>query len=297
MEVRKFFEIMRPINCFLGSLTVFIGILNSVGGAELKTFLQEDINIFKLVTGMVIFFVVAGGTNTINDFFDVEIDKINRPNRTIVRGSFNKQQVVRYYIFLNSIAFLLSIIIGVLSPNPILIPLVVILFQFAGFFYSWKAKASGLLGNLLVGFASAVGFPFAALFVVNFENIGIKIWYIFVLAFFLLTSREFVKGMEDVEGDRKYNIKTIANTQGYLIAFIYLIVFSLITIILFIIAIFLYGTGTFFTLSAVGGCFVIILANMVLLKDISNKKLHSISSQLLKIAQIFGISTFVATAI
>ena len=90
----KYIEILRPMTCFFGSLTVLIGTLFAVGPKNFNTYLNTGSNIYKLVASLLIYFLVVGSGNSINDVFDYEIDKINRPNRTIVRGAFTKQQTV-----------------------------------------------------------------------------------------------------------------------------------------------------------------------------------------------------------
>ena len=71
----------------MGGFTVIIGLLISHQETSFGQFLHDPVNTFIAFAGFLIFFLVAGGTNTINDYFDLPIDKINRPNRPLSRGA------------------------------------------------------------------------------------------------------------------------------------------------------------------------------------------------------------------
>ncbi len=276
----------------MGGFTVIIGFLISHHEPNFLTFIQNSINIFLIIAGFMIFFLVASGTNTINDYFDFEIDKLNRPNRPIPRGDISRKQSLQYYMFLNILALVLSIIVGIFTVNGILIPLLVLFFEFIGFYYSWKGKASGLPGNIMVGVTSAVGFPFAALFIDSILEIPLLIWNIFIATSIFLTSREFVKGMQDVIGDRQFKIKTIANVFGYKVATIFMMIFSFIGAILFTLMFFFFELNNWYIIFIIIADIIVITANLLLISDISDPNKQSITSLLLKIAGIILILAF-----
>jgi len=291
-KLKNYFEIMRPVNCVMGGFTVVIGFLISHPEPNFLSFIQNSINIFLIIAGFLIFFLVAGGTNTINDYFDYDIDKINRPKRPIPRGDITRKQSIRYYIFLNFIALILAIIVGIITVNGILVPFVVLFFEFIGFFYSWKGKASGLPGNIMVGITSAVGFPFAALFITEIRDIPSLVWSIFIATSIYLTSREFVKGMQDVEGDRQFKIKTIANLYGYKVAMIFMMIFSFIGAILFSLMIFFFEFNFWYVIFIIIADIIVITANLLLISNTNDPDKQSKSSLLLKIAGVILILAF-----
>ncbi|MHA1701064.1 MAG: geranylgeranylglycerol-phosphate geranylgeranyltransferase [Promethearchaeota archaeon] len=291
-NLKNYFEIMRPINCAMGGFTVVIGILISHQEPDFLSFIQDSSNIFLIIAGFLIFFLVAGGTNTINDYFDYEIDKINRPNRPITRGDITRKQSIQYYIFLNSLALILAIIVGIITVNGIIIPLIVLFFEFIGFYYSWKGKATGLPGNILVGITSAVGFPFAALFINTFQEIPSLVWSIFIATSIYLTSREFVKGMQDVKGDRQFKIKTIANLHGYKVAMVFMLIFSVSGATIFTLIMFFYELGYLYAIFIIIADIIVITSNLLLITDVSDPKKQKYSSLLLKIAGAMLILAF-----
>ena len=291
-ELKNYLEIMRPVNCIMGGFTVFIGLLISHPEPNFQSFIQNSVNIFLIIAGFIIFFLVAGGTNAINDYYDYEIDKINRPNRPIPRGDITLKQSLQFYVFLNSVALILAIIIGFITVNGILIPLIVLFFQFIGYLYAWKAKASGLPGNIMVGISSAVGFPFAALFITEIRDIPSLVWSIFIATSIYLTSREFVKGMQDVEGDRQFKIKTIANLYGYKVAMIFMMIFSFIGAVLFSLMIFFFEFNFWYVIFIIIADIIVITANLLLISNTNDPDKQSKSSLLLKIAGIILILAF-----
>ena len=289
LKLKNYIEILRPVNCIMGGFTVVIGFIISYNELNFLSFIQNSSNIFLIISGFIIFFLVAGGTNTINDYFDYKIDQINRPNRTIPRGDITRKQSVQYYALLNILALILAIIVGIITVNGFLIPFIVLFFEFIGFFYSWKGKASGLPGNILVGIASAIGFPFAALFFNKIREIPSLIWCIFIATSIFLTSREFVKGMQDVKGDLEFKIKTIANKFGYKTATIFMLIFSSIGAILFTLLFFIFDLNIFYAIFAIIADIIVIFANLLLIFNIYSPIKQRQASLLIKYAGVILI--------
>ena len=62
MKFKDAIEILRPVNCLMGSLTVIIGILNTRTGISLNFLL------FNLILGVLTYFFIAGSGMVINDY-------------------------------------------------------------------------------------------------------------------------------------------------------------------------------------------------------------------------------------
>ncbi len=280
---------MRLSNCIMGGFTIIIGLLISHPEDSFGQFLQDPLNIFLVIGGFFIFFFVAGGTNAINDYFDYSIDLINRPERPLPRGAFTQKRALQFYMFLNVCALAIASIIGVLTINGIWIPIIVLFFEGVGFCYSWKWKAMGLPGNIVVGFASAVGLPFAALFINPLQEVPPLVWHLFVAVAIFLIAREFVKGMEDVEGDSKFNIITIANTHGLRTAAVFMLVFSAAAALWFSVLYFIFSLNWGFLVFIGGVDLLVIVANVILFSDVEDAKKQHIASRLLKLGQLGAI--------
>ncbi len=295
----KYIEILRPMTCFFGSLTVLIGTLFAVGPKNFNTYLNTGSNIYKLVASLLIYFLVVGSGNSINDVFDYEIDKINRPNRTIIRGAFTKRQVVYYYIFEITVILILTITGAYFSPNPVFLPLLVVFFLGVSFSYSLFIKQTGLLANLVVGVSGALGFPFGALFVLDLADIfGVfELWLLYITAFLFLVMREIGKDMEDIEGDSKYGVKSVALKWGYkaALALELLMTFFLFTILIYSMWRFNFKP-IFVTLAVISLC-LIILSDWAFFKNLKEKKWRILASRLSLMSQLFCLLAFLFGAL
>ncbi|MHA1916295.1 MAG: hypothetical protein ACW97V_18240, partial [Promethearchaeota archaeon] len=72
MKIKDAIEILRPINALMGGLTVIIGVLNTRVGINTFTL------VLNILLGVATYFFITGSGMVINDYYDIEIDKINR---------------------------------------------------------------------------------------------------------------------------------------------------------------------------------------------------------------------------
>jgi geranylgeranylglycerol-phosphate geranylgeranyltransferase len=189
MRLLAIFELTRPHNCALAGLAVVIGSIISLGGIP---------DPMKVMLAFVVAAIICGGGNAINDYFDREIDAINRPSRPIPsqRIGLHQAQVISLGLFfagifisllINEACFLLAVF------NSIVL-----------FLYSAKIKRLGLAGNLTIGYLVGSTFLFGGLAAGSMENVSI-----FALMAGLSTvARELIKDIEDMEGDKKLGIVT-----------------------------------------------------------------------------------------
>ncbi len=143
--------------------------------------------------------LVGSASNVINDIFDIEIDKINRPERILPSQQITISNAWRFYFLLIFFSIILGY--GFLPETPFTI---VVLSNILLFIYSWKLKKTPIFGNLIVSFFIGLVFIYSTMLVCNFKS-GITP---FIFAFFLILSREIIKDIEDIEGDRQQFAKT-----------------------------------------------------------------------------------------
>lgn len=299
INLTKYLEILRPMTCFFGSLTVLIGTLIAVGPSNFQIYISTGSNVYKLVVSMVVFFLVVGSGNTINDVFDYEIDKINRPTRTIVRGAFTKRQVVYYYIFEIVVILTLTITGAYFSPNPVFLPLLVVFFLVVSFSYSIFIKQTGLLANLVVGVSGSLGIPFGAFFVLEFADVfGVfEIWLLYITAFLFLVMREIGKDMEDIEGDSKYGVKSVALKWGYKVALIFELVLTFFLFTTLIYSMWFFRFKSIFVIMAVISLSLISMSDWAFAKNLEEKKWRILASRLSLLSQLFCLLAFLFGAL
>lgn len=194
MSALGYLKILRPLNCVMTAVAVFIGGLLV---AELGALFFAE----KIYLAMAAAFLIAGAGNVINDYVDVESDRINRPNRPIPSGQIGRKSALAFLIllflagiflagFINWIAF------GIAVFNSLLLAA-----------YSLNLQNKLLLGNISISYLVGSGFLFGG---VALGNLFLPLVLMF-LAFFANFSREIVKDLEDIEGDRKSFLKRIAS--------------------------------------------------------------------------------------
>jgi geranylgeranylglycerol-phosphate geranylgeranyltransferase len=155
---------------------------------------------FEILLAVIAAFLITGAGNAINDFFDVESDKINRPNRPIPSGRLAK----RYAILLTLLLFGIGIILAA-SINWLCF-FIAVLNSLVLVVYSFNLQNKILLGNMAIAYLVASAFVFGGAAV---NNILLPL-ILALLAGLATFSREIVKDLEDLEGDRRSFIKRIA---------------------------------------------------------------------------------------
>ena len=138
--------------------------------------------------------MLVGGGNALNDYNDRETDKENHPERPIPSGSISADTAsVCAQVLLGS--GLLILLFALENKMPFVIALIGIILLIA---YENGLKAAGISGNITVGLMSGAIFLFAGMAV---NDPGPTLW-MFGLAVLATITREIIKDIQDLEGDR-----------------------------------------------------------------------------------------------
>ena len=190
-----FWEILRPFNCLMASAAAMIGLLIArVQDA------QSALIIFATV------FLITGAGNAINDYYDRQIDAINRPDRPIPSKRIRPEMAFYYSISLFATGSILASLAGqicllIAAFNSLLL-----------FFYARNLKATPLLGNLSVSYLTGSTFLFGGAAAGFFGLLANQVP--FGLSFLASMSREIAKDIEDMEGDRHGGARTLPILAG-----------------------------------------------------------------------------------
>ena len=184
-----YFNIIRPLNVVVGSLTILV--------SSLITKYNGSMNNVIFATLVVAFYTV--GANTLNDYLDYKIDKINRPDRPITSGRILR----KHALIVSILAFIIGTIIALqLNTNSQLVSIGISLPLIIS--YNIKLKKLPLIGNIVVAIVLALSFIYAGLAFSNLSPLILPA----VLAFGLTLIRELVKDMADIIGDKSVGLKT-----------------------------------------------------------------------------------------
>lgn len=195
MDLKVLLEILRPFNCLMAGAAAIIGLLIAGGfDAEISA------KIFLAV------FLITGAGNAVNDYYDREIDAVNRPNRPIPSGRISPRGAAAYSLLL----FALGCVFAGLANQ---LCLAIALFNtLLLFFYARNLKATPLAGNLCVAYLTGSTFLFGG---AAFGMEGIEANLVPAgLSFLATMSREIAKDIEDMEGDRQGGAKTLPILAG-----------------------------------------------------------------------------------
>jgi geranylgeranylglycerol-phosphate geranylgeranyltransferase len=290
MKFKDALEILRPINCIMGSLTVIIGILNT------RTDISLNILLLNLILGVLTYFFIAGSGMVINDYYDIEIDKINRPERPIPRGSITLGQAKLLFFIYLIIGIILSIINSLILTLWYLNIIIASFFGFMGWLYAKWGKKSGFFGNIIVSVSFSIGLIYGA--VLNVSAVPMYIYFFFLTSFFLLLSREVIKGCEDIEGDKEEGVKTLAIRIGIKKSTYLALTSSIFAIIFFILPIFTSIINPIlFFISMIFGLVDVLYAIILMFKSNLDKKDFKRISLTLKIGAFLGLVAFVFASI
>ena len=185
--MNPYIALTRPGNVVLTAIAVVAGSFIAAGNNIVD--FQVEILIASISAMMLV-----GGGNALNDYNDQESDKENHPNRPIPAGLISAENSLLYSQFLLG-GGLLVVLFGLANKLPFIIALVGTITLIS---YENQLKALGMSGNIAVGFMSGAVFLFAGM-VVN--DPGPTLW-MFGLAFLATISREIIKDIQDLEGDK-----------------------------------------------------------------------------------------------
>lgn len=255
---------------------------------------------YLLVTASV---CIAAAGYIINDYFDVNIDQVNKSSRVIIGKFINRRAAILLHAFLSFIGLLLSAYIGYKLHN-ILIPV----FNFIAinilWFYSSTFKKKILIGNVLISILTAWVILVLTLaeyrFRISPHDIVwqrlLKLSFIYAgFAFIISLVREVIKDMEDIEGDLKYGCKTMPIVWGLPVAKVFTAVWIVVLTGL-LVAIQIYVIQLGWWISALYSVITIIVPLLWVLKKLytatTPADFHQLSSAV-KIIMLAGIISMV----
>ncbi len=286
MKLKASIEILRPINDLMGCLTIIIGILNT--RANISPFLI----LLNIILGSLTYFLIAGSGMVINDIYDIEIDKINRPERPIPRGDISLNEAKILYILTLSGGIILSIIHSFILNLFFINVIIAAFFGLIGWLYAAYGKRSGFLGNIIVSISFSIGLIYGA--ILNGINIPWYIYFFFFTSFSLLMAREIIKGCEDIKGDKKEGVRTLAIILGIEKATYVSAGFDCVAIIFFVLPIFtpIINPLAFLISMIFGAAIVGYALTLTLMSNLEHEVFGKISL-LLKIGAFLGLLAFV----
>jgi geranylgeranylglycerol-phosphate geranylgeranyltransferase len=190
--------------------------------------------IFGFLTG----FLISSFSMIVNDYYDIDVDRINSPNRPLVKGDIsliNAKYLAIMFLFLGILSALYISLIHFAIAS---------IFSFVSWYYNFKGKKYGLIGNFLVSLSISIPYIYGGLIHNIYDPL---IMVLAGITFLASTGREIIKTISDVEGDKLRKINSISIVYGVNYAAILGSLFFILAVIVSLIPIFMSLAGTVYS--------------------------------------------------
>ncbi|MGQ9718490.1 MAG: geranylgeranylglycerol-phosphate geranylgeranyltransferase [Nitrososphaerales archaeon] len=190
-------SLIRPINSVMVGFAVIVGI--GVASPEMI------ISIYSLL-GFLTGFFISSFSMVVNDYYDVEVDRVNRPDRPIPSGALSMNSAIASAFILLSLGIASSLWIGFNNF------VIASLFALLSWLYNFWGKKRGFMGNVMVALSVSIPYIYGGMAVNNASD-PLLIW-LALTSFLATTGREVVKTIYDVKGDEFRKVMSVARVYG-----------------------------------------------------------------------------------
>lgn len=230
--ISAFLRLIRWPNLLFITLTQWLFYFSVIESLQLEKnpaspFLFSAHKLFYLLIAASVLIAAAG--YIINDYFDMQIDAVNKPDKIVVDRKIKRRWAIILHIVLSFTGMLISFYISYKTGTWV-IGIANIVCVFLLWFYSTTFKKKLLTGNIIISALTAwvivVDYFFAGAAIINYNgwhlgnySFDIKRLYKFTIlyagfAFIVSLVREVVKDLEDMQGDARYHCRTMPIAWG-----------------------------------------------------------------------------------
>ena len=235
-----YFQLTRPVNVLITFVSIPVACWIA-GGTAYSWF-------FTLLAGFT-GALVAAGANAINDAFDIDIDRVNRPDRPLPRGALTQYDARRMWLVLSIVALGINLLLN--SAALLIVFLSIALL----YLYSARLKKTVLIGNLVIGLMTGMAFIYGGVVVGRWERAAVPA----IFAFLVNLARELLKDVEDMEGDRREHAVTLPVKYGVVLSFVLATASLLVLIgVTIVVAIFALYRSAFLYIVLIADCMICI---------------------------------------
>ncbi len=191
-----YLRLMRIGNCLIG----FFSILATSFFVSQSFILNTSVFLGALAA-----LFIMGGGNSLNDYFDYKIDKLNKPERPIPSGLITRQRALIFSICLFFAGIFLGLFLNIFALSIVFINTCLLIV------YARYSKTMSFAANALIALMTSSVFIYSAAIL---YIIDINIIVLASSAFFVMTAREILKDIEDFHGDMQSGASTLPIKLG-----------------------------------------------------------------------------------
>jgi len=300
--VGAFIKMIRLPNLFFIVLTQVLFHVTVLDTILLPLGIRPAIDGWNFVLLSVASVLIAAAGYIINDYFDINIDQVNKPTANVVDKIVSRRWAMAWHFVLSGFGIILSAWLAwrtglwyILIGNFFCVLLL--------FGYSVSLKRKLLSGNILISLLTAwvilvIGFSeFSSHLVTNSRIVEasgkiIRISFLYGgFAFISSLIREAIKDIEDLQGDERYGCRTMPIVWGVNAAKVYIavwlvVILALLVILQVYVARFEWWWAMAYSIVFIIGPFVLIFLQLYKAKD--QKDYHRLSNWT-KLVMLTGI--------
>jgi geranylgeranylglycerol-phosphate geranylgeranyltransferase len=237
-------KITRPLNCLSASGSVILG-----------GYLTGEPTACRLWIAAAVAAVLTAAGNVVNDCFDLDIDRLNKPSRVLPSGQLSAAAAAYWALALVAIGLGLSTLLGVAMA---LIAVVIAVLLYA---YSWRLKSFFLVGNIVISAMSGMTVVYGGMAVGGVYPTLIPA----LLILFFVFCREILKTVEDYEGDQQLGARTVAVVWGRMGALRVFRVLAVLVVVLSLLPWLLGDVSTIYLMLVIPGVDAVLLLSALIL--------------------------------
>lgn len=262
----------------------------------------SSFHFFLLVMATVL---ISAAGYAINDYFDIRIDRINKPSRVIVGRLISRRTAILSHWVLTTVGALIGVFIA-WHVRSFTVALIFISTPMALWMYSTRFKKGFLTGNIII--AALSGLVVALVWLVEHKallvqmdtlpdlmRINFFVKFYFLFAFIISLVREIAKDMEDFTGDAKTGCRSLPIVLGPVKTRIILL--SILLVMLFFLLLYMVKLGMdgSFALLFYFACFVVIpvLTIMFRIHKANNPTDFKLIQVFLKLIMLAGVCSMI----
>ncbi len=202
-----FIELLRPFTLIAPFTGIFSGALAAIGAAGIS--IQPHV-IYTILFAAISAVLLNGASNAFNQVCDIEVDRINKPERPLPSGRLKKKEAEKFAAVVYLVALVLAAIVN--TTFFMLVAVAALL----TILYSWhpiRLKNYGWIANATIGISRGLLLIVAGWSVVEFPSSAAPWFTGSVFGIFLLGAAS-TKDFPDIKGDMKYGTRTLPVIYG-----------------------------------------------------------------------------------
>lgn len=211
-QVRLYAELARPFTLVAPALGFFSGAVTAIGAAP-----QEPWSwgiLLPAFTGAVMAAVFNAGSNALNQIYDLEIDRVNKPKRPLTSGRMTLRQAWVFTV----VAYVLTLVLAwLVAPRGrhecFWIVAIAVVATIAYSVPPLRTKQLGMWANITIAIPRGVLLKVAGWSAVK-TVVGVEPWFIGGIFGLFLLGASTTKDFADMEGDAKGGCRTLPIVHG-----------------------------------------------------------------------------------